>query len=112
MIWKWLAGIVALVACAAGATFWFACPCEVVPGGPLRGETVTAPVSDWTFVNAVPLCQMQVDIGIPWSLNLNCMAADGEAFVSCSRCADKTWSQAALRNPRGYLRAGEQVYPV
>ena len=103
-----------LIAAGAAAigTFWFVCPCEQVPGGPLAGEQVTAPVDNWNFVNDVGLCQMQVDVGIPWSLNLNCMASDGEVYVSCSRCAGKTWSQAALRNPLGYLRVDEQVYPV
>lgn len=109
---KWLGVVAGLIVAGAAGTFWFACPCEVVPGGPLSGERVATPVDDWSFVNDAGLCQMQVDAGIPWSLNLNCMSSDGLVFVSCSRCADKTWSQAALRNPHGYLRVARQVYPV
>ncbi len=109
---KWLAIILCAGAVAAAGTFWFVCPCEVVPGGPLAGQQVSQPVADWDFVNDVRLCQMQVDVGIPWSLNLNCMASEGNAYVSCSNCAGKTWSQAALQDPRGFLRVEEQLYPV
>jgi len=78
----------------------------------LAGEKHSAEVEDWSFVNDVGLCQVEVDAGIAWSINLNCMASAGELFVSCSRCADKTWSQAALRNDQGFVRVADTVYPI
>ena len=48
------------------------CPCDRTPGGFLFGERVEAPVSDWSFANEVPLCQIQIWAGIrPHSINLN-----------------------------------------
>lgn len=107
-----LAALLFGAAVIAIAVFWFVCPCETVPGGPLSGEAAPAPVNDWTFVNDVGLCQVEVDRGIPWSINLNCMSSGGALYVSCSRCEGKGWSSAALDNPAGYIRVRETVYPV
>jgi hypothetical protein len=109
---RWLGAILGIAVLAAAFAFWFVCPCARVPGGALSGEVATVPVTDWSFVNGVPLCQLQVNRGIPWSINLNCMSDGGALYVSCSRCAGKVWSQAALDDPQGYLRAGAVVYPV
>ena len=109
---RWLGIILVLVMVGAAGAFWFVCPCETVPGGPLAGERAPAAVTDWSFVNDVGLCQVQVDRGIPWSINLNCMSTAGQLYVSCSRCAGKGWSEAALDNPEGFIRVRETVYPV
>ena len=109
---KGLAGIAGIGVIAALAAFWFVCPCEQVPGGPLAGERAPGAVADWSFVNDVRLCQVEVSRAIPWSVNLNCMSAAGALYISCSRCAGKGWSQAALDDPLGYIRVRETVYPV
>ena len=107
-----LAGLV-----AAGFLTWFLyCPCERTSGGYLLGEEASEPVTDWSFANdmaAVRLCQIQVDAGLlPHSINLNCMADNGELYLSCSGCDGKRWSTAVLDNPQARLRAGSVVYPV
>ena len=115
MILRTLGLVILLVAIGLAATYWFVCPCETIPGGPLAGEEVTQPVRDWSFVNdigAVPLCQIQVDFPIPRSMNVNCMSTGGELFVSCSRCADKQWAARALEHPDGFIRAVGRVYPI
>ncbi len=115
MIIKTFVAVLLLGIFAAAGTYWFACPCETIPGGPLSGEQVTDTVSDWSFVNdieAVPLCQIQVDFPIPRSMNVNCMSAGGELFVSCSYCADKQWAARVLEHPDGFVRAAGLVYPV
>lgn len=109
---KGLAALVGIALVAAAAAFWFVCPCEQMPGGPLAGERAPAPVADWSFVNDVGLCQVEVDRGMPWSVNLNCMSSSGALYISCSRCAGKGWSSAALEDPLGYIRVRETVYPV
>lgn len=94
---------------------WVAvCPCERAPGSYLVGPEVAAPVTDWSFVNSdVGLCQIQVRRGIlPHSINLNCMASEGELFLSCARCEGKIWSTAALNNPNARIRMNGVVYPV
>ncbi len=109
---KILLSALVVIAVVGGAAFWFVCPCATVPGGPLAGEAAPAPVSDWTFVNDVGLCQVEVDRGLPWSINLNCMSSEGALYVSCSQCEGKGWSGAALDNPSGFIRVRETVYPV
>ncbi|MFV2089834.1 MAG: hypothetical protein ACC642_04195 [Pseudomonadales bacterium] len=103
-----------LVAGFIGVVAWFFnCPCERTPGGYLLGDEIETPVSDWTFANDVPLCQIQVRAGfLPHSINLNCMASSGQLFLSCSGCDGKYWSTAVLSNPAARLRLGDEVYPV
>lgn len=108
-----LSGVAVLVISAA-AVWFFACPCERMPGAYLAGERVDEPVADWTFANQVELCQIQTRSGIiPHAINLNCMADNsGDLFLSCSQCEGKRWSTAALENPQGYIRLNGQVYPI
>lgn len=105
----------ALLAAVAGFSYWFfACPCERLPGGYLLGEEVEQPVSDWTFTNQVELCQIQIRAGIlPHSINLNCMATStGELYLSCSACDGKYWSAAVQEDGRARIRLNGMVYPV
>ncbi len=91
------------------------CPCGRIPGAWLFGDRPEAVITDWSFVNdreIAPLCQVQVSTWRPHSINLNCMSDEGALFVSCSRCADKNWSNSALEHPDGHIRIGEIVYPV
>lgn len=107
-----LGGLV-VIGAAAFAVYFFYCPCERTPGGWLLGEEVTEPVEDWSFANDVALCQIQVYRGfLPHSVNLNCMASDGDLYLSCASCDGKVWSTAALADPEARLRVGDQVYPV
>ena len=109
---KAIALILLLGLAGAVGTFWFVCPCEQMPGGPLQGEFSTADVSNWSFANEPGLCQVQVDRGIPWSVNLNCMSVDNALYISCARCDGKGWSAAALDEPWGYIKIRDTVYPV
>jgi hypothetical protein len=108
--------IAALVAIpVAGISYWaLACPCDRTPGLYLRGVEVREPVTDWSFANHVPLCQIQVDAGfLPHALNLNCWAnSTGELYLSCASCEGKRWSSAALANNQARLRLDKTVYPV
>jgi hypothetical protein len=100
---------------ALGLIVWVGvCPCERTPGSYLVGPEVQAPVDDWSFVNSdVGLCQIEVRRGLlPHSINLNCMASEGELFLSCARCEGKAWSTAALANPNARVRMNGVVYPV
>lgn len=108
--------LIASLGVAAFLTWSVYCPCERTPGGYLLGNEAAGPVLDWSFINdleAVPLCQIQVQAGVlPHSVNLNCMADQGELFLSCANCDGKRWSQAALDHPDARLRAGSTVYAV
>ena len=109
-----LAVLLLLVVVAAGS-YWFVCPCERIPGGPLSGEVVADPVADWSFVNnssEVPLCEVQIQAIVPHSVTVNCMSAAEALYVSCSQCAGKYWSSKAVVNPAGQVRAAGLVYPI
>src|SRR3954463_5381926 len=92
---KTLLGLtVLLIVLAGGVAVWTTtCPCNQTPGFMLLGEVQKAPVTDWRFVNDIPLCQIQIYAGpMPHAVNLNCMATpEGELFVSCGNCARKFW---------------------
>jgi len=109
---KAVAVILVVLLVGALSTFWFVCPCEQMPGGPLQGERSTVMVQNWSFANEPGLCQVQVDRGIPWSVNLNCMSADEALYISCARCEGKGWSTAVLDNPDGFVRIRQTIYPV
>lgn len=98
-----------------GVSYWaIQCPCDQTPGLYLRGVEASEKVTDWSFVNQVPLCQVQVDTGLlPHALNLNCWAdTKGDLYLSCAGCEGKRWSAAAVANSAARLRVGQTVYPV
>jgi hypothetical protein len=90
------------------------CPCGQTPGLYLRGVEASEKVTDWSFANQVPLCQVQVDTGLlPHALNLNCWAdSSGGLYLSCGSCDGKRWSTAAVANNEARVRVGQTVYPV
>ncbi|MBL4729377.1 MAG: hypothetical protein JKY40_08740 [Gammaproteobacteria bacterium] len=109
------AGGTLLVALVAGFLIYSSiCPCERTPGGFLFGEQASEPVSDWSFANDVPLCQLQIWAGVrPHAINLNCMSTpDGELYLSCSVCASKYWAGKVGEDETGVMRLNGVVYPV
>ena len=49
-----------IVVLVGGVGVWtVTCPCNQTPGFILLGDVQTAPVTDWGFVNDIPLCQIQ-----------------------------------------------------
>jgi hypothetical protein len=108
---------IAAVAVVAAVGFYIyssVCPCERTPGGFLLGERSEQAISDWSFVNDVPLCQIQVWAGIrPHSVNLNCMAtAEGKLYLSCSFCDSKYWASKVGTDENGRIKLNGIVYPV
>jgi hypothetical protein len=90
------------------------CPCDRTPGGFLFGDRVQEPVTDWTFVNDVELCQLQIYAGIrPHAINLNCMSTpEGDMYLSCSVCTRKYWASQVGTDERGVMRLQGRTYPV
>ena len=108
-------GLAVVIMAVAGIAVWTtSCPCNRMPGLALLGDVQETPVADWSFVNDIPLCQIQVYAGfIPYAVNLNCMATpDGELFLSCSGCSEKYWPGFVGQNEPGRLRVDGRVYPV
>ncbi len=111
MIQKLTVGVTLLVA-AGTLAFSTLCPCGPTPGAYLFGAEAQTPIDDWSFVNQVPLCQLEVTTWRPHSVNLNCMSSQGQLYISCSNCAAKSWSRTAETKGIARIRAGEMVYPV
>ena len=113
---RWvILGIALIALLTTGFVTWSsACPCDRTPGGYLFGDAPEGSISDWSFANDVPLCQIQVSAGlIPYSINLNCMAtSSGDLYLSCGACENKGWGGRALDNGRMRIRLAETVYPV
>ncbi len=108
-------GIVVVALSSTAFLVWsFTCPCERSPGGYLFGAGPEEQISDWSFANDVPLCQIQVGAALlPYSINLNCMStSSGELYLSCSRCDSKRWSGIVLDDSTIRLRLDETVYRV
>ena len=111
----WLGISVAFVLIVAAIVAWtVTCPCDRTPGLVLLGTVHEEPVTDWSFANDVPLCQIQVWTSWgPRAMNLNCMASpDGELFLSCSTGAQKYWCGQVDQDERARLRLDSAVYPV
>lgn len=109
-------GLFALMPAAVVAYYLYSmtCPCEGTPGGILFGERIDEPVDDWSMVNDVEICQLQITAGIrPHSLNLNCWATpEGELYVGCMSCEDKYWGYQVGPAEKGFIRVDGRVYPV
>ncbi|HEV3057758.1 MAG TPA: hypothetical protein VGY48_05895 [Vicinamibacterales bacterium] len=104
----------ALVAAVVMMIWTTRCPCETTPGFILFGDVQQAPVTDWTFANDVPFCQIQVSAyGLPHAINLNCFATpEGHLYLSCSVCARKFWAAHVGSNEHAWLRLNNRVYSV
>jgi hypothetical protein len=113
---KVLLGLTALFVVALGgvAVWTTTCPCDNIPGFMLLGDVQKGPVTDWRFVNDIPLCQIQVYAGpMPHAVNLNCMATpDGKLYLSCGACDRKFWGRHVEDGAHGRLRLKDKVYPV
>src|SRR5262245_61799144 len=100
-----LFGLAVLVIVMVGAVgVWTTtCPCTPTPGLMLLGDVQARPVTDWGFVNDIPLCQIQVYAGImPHAVNLNCIATpDGQLYLSCGGCENKFWGRSVEDSEHG-----------
>jgi hypothetical protein len=117
VVTKILLGVAAtlVLGAVAGGGYWaMTCPCDGTPGFVLRGEVQDAPVTDWSFANDVPLCQIQISVRWrPHSVNLNCMSIpNGDLFLSCSFGANKYWCPQVGTDEPGRIRLDGAVYPV
>ena len=111
-MWKIVTAVVLVFAITGLAVYVNSCPCERVPGLWLTGTEVAETQEDWSFVNEVGLCELEVRSWRAHSITLNCMSSRGDLFISCSRCEGKYWSGVALENPEAVLRIGRRLYPV
>ena len=97
-----LVGLVGLVGCG---------PLGPFPGGPLRGEVVVEPVSDWSFSDEHQLMQVETRRGFPHSITTICFTYRGELYVPAANAAEKRWPFYVLQDPYVRIKIGDRVYP-
>ncbi len=94
------AGLLLLLGCGG--------PFLVFPGGALRGEIVTEPVSDWSFADDLFL-DLEVRPSDPYSVELNYVLKDGELFIDPAD--GRRWFDYLREDGRVRVRFGDKVYP-
>ncbi len=103
-----------VLAAISGFLYWSVnCPCERIPGGYLFGEESQEPITDWSFANEMPLCQLQTSaFFMPYSINMNCSSLEEELFIGCMNCEGKRWGAALAERGAARFRINGVVYPV
>jgi hypothetical protein len=91
--------------------FLLACggPMLVFPGGALRGDVVTDPVTDWTDIAIDDFVDLETRIPDPYSVELNYIVKDGKLYVDPAE--GRTWLEHLRADPRVRVRFGDRVYP-
>ena len=85
-------------------------PVLVFPGGELRGELVSEPVDDWSFVDDMlhrPRDPTRTD---PYSVELNYFVRDGKLYIDPAE--GRRWLEYIRADPRVRVRFSGRIYPL
>ena len=88
------------------------------PGLWLKGDLVTTPVTDWSFVDQIPNLKIQTNTwyGIPHSVTINCVSYKGQLYLDSFYAAGLTyphgrsWNENVARDPHVRLKIGDKLY--
>ena len=80
------------------------------PGGPLRGEVVTDPVTDWSFTEEYQTIEVETRPSFPHSITTVCFTHAGQLYIPSRNPREKRWPRYVLDDPRIRLRIGGQIY--
>ena len=86
------------------------------PGLWLKGDLVTTPVADWSFTDKVRNVELQTRTWylLPHSVRINCVAYNGQLYVSTVNPAGiespHVWNVNVARDPHVRLKIGNQLY--
>jgi hypothetical protein len=114
-IWLALASVaLAGLACAALWVRLFAGgPVLFFPGGPLRGELVAEPVSDWSFAAREQYLDVQArGRYLPYSRRSWFMVHEGRLFLLLPRLFGDGIERRIEENPDVRVRIAGEVYPL
>ena len=84
-------------------------PMMVFPGGELRGEVVTQPVKDWSFVDD-RFVDLEVRPSDPYSVELNYFVKDGQLYIDPAE--GRRWLDYIREDPRVRVRFDGKIYPA
>ncbi len=87
-------------------------PYSIIPGKQLRGEEVTGPIDDWSFVLQVRTVTNEVRPSDPYSFNTGYVFHDGVLYVPSGKGGESRWAQFLLQDPNMRIRVGDKLYRV
>jgi len=87
-------------------------PWAIIPGKQLRGEEVTGPIDDWSFVLQYRIVTNEVRPSDPYSVNTGYVFHDGVLYVISGKGGESRWSQFLLQDPNMRIRLGDKLYRV
>jgi hypothetical protein len=89
-------------------------PHDRIPGLWLTGDLVTTPVTDWSFLDAVPNIKLQTQTRflLPHSVTINCLSYMGQFYVTSTHPAGspRSWDQNVMRDPHVRIKIGDKLY--
>jgi hypothetical protein len=88
------------------------------PGLWLKGDLVTAPVSDWSFTDKIQNVKIQTNTWylLPHSVTINCVSYTGQLYLDSFYAAGLTyphgrsWNEDIARDPHVRIKIGNQLY--
>ena len=87
-------------------------PFDRLPGARLVGVLVSAPITDWRFVEDAGQCQLETRPHYPHSVTVNCWHLAGQLYIGCMNCQGKAWSHYIDQMPIARVKIADRVYPV
>ena len=87
-------------------------PYAIIPGKQLRGEEVTAPIDDWSFVKEVRTVTNEVRPSDPYSVNTGYVLREGALYIVSGSGGESRWAGFLIQDPNMRIRVGEKLYPV
>jgi hypothetical protein len=95
-------------------------PRQRTPGLWLKGNLVSAPVTDWSFTDHVDTVEVQTRTryGIPHSVTTYCVAMDGKLYVDsfyppgAEYPHGRSWNENVARDPHVRLKIAGNLYDV
>ena len=89
-------------------------PHDGIPGLWLTGDLVTTPVTDWSFTDQVPTIKLQTQSRflLPHSVTINCVAYNGQLYVTSTYSAGlpRSWNTNVMRDPHVRIKIGDKLY--
>ena len=88
-----------------------------IPGGELKGDLVTAPPEDWSFLDEEHTIELETRPDDPYSVNVWIARHAGNPYVPTSLIAgvedpaERAWVQHVLDDPRVRIRVAGKLYP-
>lgn len=84
-------------------------PFLMIPGGALRGEVVSEPIDDWSFVDDA-FVDVEFRPSDPYSVELNYFVKEGRLYIDPAE--GRRWLDYLREDPRVRVRFGDKIYEL